>query len=127
MLVFAEAAPAGLEGWVSNYFYIVGGIFVTVGLIKSLKKKEPSQTVISEQPLHVRAAEEYVPRREFEDLKNEVRVSRAENRMLFAEQTSTTRKDIDGVHTRVTDILAAFRELKGEIKAFMAQAGKNFS
>ena len=117
MFPFAQLAPPGTESVLAILFYLFGGATSVVLLIQAIRKKEPTETVISKQPVHIRAAEEFVSRREHEDLKKDVRDLRAENRALIADQSRESRESFKGVHDRITDLLAAFRELRGGINS----------
>lgn len=148
MILFAQAAPPGTENFLAIAFYLVGGFTAVVMLVKSLRKAEAVETEIGGQPIKVKFAAQFATKEElaalenrverveakidlqFEKLREDRRASVAALHKRIEETTTDIRREIKtdtaGLHSRVTEVLAAFSRLQGAVQTAMKNTGHPF-
>lgn len=136
-MLLAQTPPADFAPWLSNLFYLVGLATACVVLVQRLRPQKPRATHITSQPVIVKGEVEYVPLHSHNELKARVDGLAAEIRQGFerlddkrSSNISTLHKeleqaaanirrdvkaDVEGLHTRITDVLAAVAKLEGRL------------
>jgi hypothetical protein len=134
LLAESTPLPAALASWLEVFFYLLGGIAAVVGLlvgVKSLREK-PAEVP---QPLTVKEQKRFATWEELQAVRAEVlaiggRFDEAVERMRddgagrvalleqhLNELKSEIKEDNNTLHARVTELLAAFAEFRGEARA----------
>lgn len=140
MFIFAQANPTPdqLAAWISVLFYLGGFACTVIGCwvgIRSLRKEDAAPTP---QPLVVTAHKSYTPWESHLELKARVDKMSDEIRQGFErldhkrsvsiaglhddlQSTSAAiraemKEDMSGVHNRITEVLSAVTELRGEFR-----------
>lgn len=133
----AQIPPADFAPWLSNLFYLVGLATALVILYQRLRPQKPRDTRLANQPITVRPDIEYVRLASHNELKARVDGLACEIRQGFErlddkrsnnisalhkelEQVSANirkdvKSDVEGLHARITDVLAAVAKLEGRL------------
>lgn len=132
--LIAETPPASLASWLEVFFYVIGGIAAVVGLlvgIKSLRQEKESLP----QPFTVKEHKRFATYEELEAVRRDVRslTSKFDGAVLTIREDgegryeamnvmiNSIRSDIKAdnqiLHGRITELLAAFAEFRGEARA----------
>ncbi len=133
LLAQTTPPPATLASWLEVFFYVIGGIAAVVGLlvgIKSLRQEKESLP----QPFTVKEHKRFATYEELEAVRRDVRTLTSkfdgavltiredgEGRYESMNATLNTFKaemknDNQTLHGRITELLAAFAEFRGECR-----------
>jgi TolA-binding protein len=114
-LLAQSAPPAGLADWLENFFWIVGSIGALIGCavgVKTLFAKSDSMP----QPLHVKAADEFVTHVEFSELKNDVEQIRCDVRDGFDKLGDERRTSVGNLHSKIDATNGKVDEMRGKLE-----------
>lgn len=126
--LLAQSAPPAeqLASWLEVLFYLGGFVATVLGgavALKSLREKSESLP----QPLHVKAADEFVTHVEFSELKADVEQIREEVKDGFRQLGEERRTSVGNLHGKIDETNVTVNQMRGELTLLNQQLQQLFS